>query len=129
MVHWAKPSEETEGVKTAWLQQRSVLKETHSDPDLCQPFLKDMIKEVKRSHEETKAKRLLLPRARGLHERHSHLPPQATETAPDVGMADRAKQAARWIQKRLLIAEPCLKHWEMGRRLSGCPSSQTELNK
>jgi hypothetical protein len=38
------------------------------------------------ANEEMKAKRLLLPRARGLCERHSRLPPQVTETTLDVDL-------------------------------------------
>jgi hypothetical protein len=61
---------------------------------------------------EVQAKRPLLPRARGLCERHSHLPHQATETMLDVDLATRETQTARKIQQWLQIAEPHLKQQE-----------------
>jgi hypothetical protein len=61
---------------------------------------------------EAKAKRLLLPQVRGLCERHSQLPPNATETMLDVDLNTRENQAAHQLCQWLLIAEPHLKKQE-----------------
>jgi hypothetical protein len=81
--------------------------------------------------EEAKAKRLLIPRARGLCERFSHLPPNATETILDVDLNTRERQTANQLCQWLLIAEPHLKQQEKAVRnkTSRGRSTQRQLTK
>jgi hypothetical protein len=61
---------------------------------------------------EAKAKRQLIPRAKGLCERFSHLPPNATETTLDVDLKTREKQTANQLRQWLPVAELHLKQQE-----------------
>jgi hypothetical protein len=56
--------------------------------------------------EEAKARPLMLPREREIHERHSHLPLNATETMLDVDLNTREKLTAHQLHQWSLIAEP-----------------------